>query len=206
MNERDLDLSKRIIKEIQGLRNSAMLIFNTNFTQIGKTNLLLLKGLLDMENESGFMVVLDRPHQYMSYLLHMHDVSQENLWFIDAVTHTSGLQREEKDNVNFLDSPFHIEGLFDTIEFSGDNPSIGFLSPEKVDFFMIDNIATLLNYNDMDKVEEFIISFCKFLQTHSHILGCVTIDDESHPELSEILTDHFDYMVDVEALRKEVRT
>ncbi len=204
MNRKDILLAEKIIEEIRGHRTSSMLIFNTNFTQVGKTNLMLLKGFLDIEKDSGLFVVLDRPHQYMSYLLRMHDVSQENLWFIDAVTHTSGLERKKSDNVNFLEGPFHIERLIDTIEFHGKDPTGGFLPIEKVDFFIMDNIATILNYNNMDKVEEFIKSMCKFHEKHPHILGCVTIDKESNPELNEVLIEYFDYMVDIEKIKKEV--
>ncbi len=203
MNERDLYRAEQLMEEISGHRNSAMFIFNTKFTQIGKTNLLLLKGLLDIEGESGFFVVLDRPHQYMSYLLRMHKVNQKNLWFIDGVTHTSGLEREERDNVNFLEGPFHIETLFDNMEFGGMGVEKGFLSPESVDFFLIDNIASMLNYNEVNRVESFIISFSDFIKTHSHIMGGVTIDKESNPELSEILMEHFDYMIDTENMNKE---
>lgn len=202
MNERDLILAERMMEEIRGLRNSAKIIVNTNFTQIGKTNLLLLKGLLDIERENGFFVALDRPHQYMSYLLHMHEVTQDNLWFIDAVTHTSGLRRKERDNVNFLEGPFHIENLFDNLNIGVDGCS--FLSPERIDFFIIDNVATMLNYNDTVRVEEFIVSFSDFIKIHDHIIGCVTIDKESNPELSEILVEHFDYMIDMDTLKKEV--
>ncbi len=204
MNERDLLLAERLMEEIRGLRNSAKLIFNTTFTQIGKANLLLLKGLLDIERESGFFVVLDRPHQYMSYLLKMHDVSQEKLWFIDAVTHTSGLKKEEKTNVNFLEGPFHIENLFQVFKSDKIQHSSGFHSMESIDFFLIDNIATMLNYNDMDRVEELIESFSEFLKIHPHMVGGVTIDKESNPELSEILTEHFDYLIEMNDLKKEV--
>ncbi len=204
MNERDLLLAERMMEEIRAHRNSATIMINTTFTQIGKTNLLLLKGLLDIEGETGFFTVLDRPHQYMSYLLKMHEVNQENLWFIDAVTHMSGLKREENNQVNFLEGPFHIENLFEVVELGIKQTKTTFHSIESIDFFIVDNIATMLNYNDMNRVEELIISFHNFLKTHPHMMGGVTIDKESNPELSEILTEHFDYMIEMEDLKKEV--
>ncbi len=204
MNRKDILLAEKIIEEIRGHRTSSMLIFNTNFTQIGKTNLLLLKGFLDIEKDHGFFIAVDRPHQYMSYLLSIHDVNQENLWFIDTVTHTSGLKKKNRDNVNFLDDLFHIERLLDDMKFHSKDRSKSFLPLEKVDFFLMDNLANMLNYNHMDKVEEFIKSLCRFHEIHSHIVGAVTVDKESNPELSEILIEYFDYMVDIEELKKEV--
>lgn len=205
MNERDLALVDSIMGEIRNMRNSTALIFNTTFTQIGKTNLLLLKGLLDIEEESGFFVVLDRPHQYMSYLLHMHEISQDKLWYVDTMTHMSGGKKESKDNVDFLEGPFHIENLFNKFELQeSTNIGEGVISPKDMDFFLIDNVSTMLNYNTMDRVEEFIGSFRDFIDSHTHLMGGVTIDRDSHPELSEILVDHFDYMVDIEELKKDV--
>ncbi len=205
MNDRDLALVDAILDEIRNMRNSTALVFNTNFTQIAKTNLLLLKGLLDIDEESGFFVVLDRPHQYMSYLLHMHKIGQEKLWYIDTVTHMSGVKKETEENVDFLEGPFHIENLFDKFELQEGN-AIGerAISPKNIDFFLIDNISTMLNYNTMKRVEEFILSFEDFIDSHSHIMGGITIDRDSHPELSEVILDHFDYMVDIEEIKKEV--
>ncbi len=205
MNDKDLALVEKIMQEIKKVRNTSTIVFNTNFTQIGKSNLLLLKGLLDHEKESGFFVVLDRPHQYMSYLLHMHDVGEEYLWFVDTVTHMSGGAKEEEDNVNFVEGPFHINRLFEAFEPHDDGKSLSALrSPEKVDFMMIDNLATMLNYNTTEKVTDFIKNYQGFVKDHSHMLGGVTIDGESQPEMNEILTEHFDYRIDIKELKKEV--
>lgn len=204
MNKRDLYLAESIMDEVRGLRNAGKFIFNTKFTQVGKANLLLLKGLLDIEGESGFFISLDRPHQYMAYLLRMHDVDDKDLWFIDAITHMSGTRVQEKEQVDFLEGPFHIETLFNTFDFGAETSTHAIPSPEMVDFFLIDNIATMLNYNDMNRVEEFIISFSGFINDHKHIIGGVTIAKETHPELSEILISHFDYMIDIEELKKEL--
>ncbi len=204
MNQRDLQFVEKIMEEIRGLRNSATLVFNTTFTQIGKTNLLLLKGLLDIEQLTGYFIVLDRPHQYMSYLLHMHKVSQENLWFIDSVTHQSGVKMELSDRVEFLEGPFHVENLFKTFEMINDGKGKGFVSMDRVDFLLVDNIATMLNYNNIEQIEEFVISLKAYIEKYPHMMGGVTIDKESHPELSEILLEHYDYMIDLEDLKKDV--
>lgn len=205
MNDRDIQLAEKIMEMIRDRRNSSTFIFNTNFTQIGKTNLLLLKGLLDIGEESGFFAVLDRPHQYMSYLLHMHDVSHENLYFIDSVTHMSGGEKQEDKNVNFIEGPFHIENLFESIQIGGNTAGNGFLSPKKVDFFLVDNVSTIINYNNLDKFEEFVSSYRNFIKEYPDMMGGVTIDKESNPELYDILEDHFDKMIDINELKKEVQ-
>lgn len=204
MNERDMKIVDKIFNELHEVETRGAVVFNANFTQVAKTNLLLLKGLMDIDDEKGLFVVLDRPHQYMSYLLHMHDVSQKNLWYIDTVTHMSGGRRKEEDNVNFLDDPFHIEELFDSFSTHGDlGFEGGFTDIDNIDFILLDNVATMLNYNTTKKVEDFIRMFHDFIKDNPHILGGLTIDPESNPELNEIINDYFDFMIDVEAIKKE---
>lgn len=205
MNERDLKIVDGIFNELHEIETRGSVVFNANFTQIAKTNLLLLKGLLDIDGEKGLFVVLDRPHQYMSYLLHMHDVSQERLWYIDTVTHVSGGKREEDKNVNFLEDPFHVEDLFESF---GTHVNAGFQGEftdiDNIDFILVDNVATMLNYNETKRVERFIKVFHSFLSDHPHVLGGLTIDPESNPELNEIINNYFDFVIDVETIKKEV--
>lgn len=202
MNEADLSLVDTIMDAIDEQSNSRSLLFNTSFTQIAKSNLLLLKGLLDYEHKKGYFVVLDRPHQYMAYLLHMHDISQENIWYIDTVTHMSGTEKVDSDNVDFVKGPFHIEHLFDAFE-PEKNDNSHFASPQEIDFVLIDNISSMLNYNSIDKVEEFIESFHKLVQSREDLMGFVTIDKNSHADLYDVISKHFDNVIDIEELKNE---
>ncbi len=205
MNERDLKVVDKIFNEIHELDNRGSIVFKTNFTQIAKTNLLLLKGLIDINNEAGLFVVLDRPHQYMSYLLHMHDITQENLWYIDTVSHMSGEKAKDNDNVNFLDGPFHVEDLFESFEAHIDIGSKGkFTDIDNINFILVDNVSTMLNYNTTDRVKKFIELFKDFIDNHAHLLGGITIDPESNPELNDIVNEYFDYKIDIETIKKEV--
>ncbi len=206
MNEKDLELVKKLMERIDEVRNEdncSSFLFDTSFTQIAKTNLLLLKGFLDMKDTKGYFVVLDRPHQYMAYLLHMHDVSQENIWYIDTVTHMSGQERVEKDNVDFVDGPFHIEHLFDAFEPKSKKES-NFASPEDIDFVLIDNISSMLNYNSMEKAEEFIKSFKELIDKSDGVMGCLVIDSDSHPELDSIIKKYLDKFIEIDSLKEEL--
>ncbi|MGM0405940.1 MAG: hypothetical protein ACQEQM_07355 [Thermoplasmatota archaeon] len=200
MNPHDLNVIDKIFKELKEIENRGAVVFNANFTKIAKTNLLLLKGLMEIEGEKGLFVSLDRPHQYMSYLLKIHDVDQDDLWFIDAVTRMSGEKKNTEGNVDFLEDAFHVGDLFHYLkEHNGE-----FLRIDDIDFIVIDNIATMLNYNRTAKVKEFIIKFKEFTDKHPHVLAGVTIDPESNPELSEIINELFDYKIDIKTIQEEV--
>ncbi len=203
MNEKNLELVKKIMNEIDQVDNPGTLLFNTSFTQIAKTNLLLLKGLLDMEEKKGYFVVLDRPHQYMAYLLHMHDVSQENIWYIDTVTHMSGQKKVDRDNVDFVEGTFHIEQLFDAFEPGSDKES-HFASPEDIDFVLIDNISSMLNYNSMDKIEEFVKSFKELISEYDDLMGCLVIDADSHPDLDKVIQKHISPVIDIKKFKEDL--
>ncbi len=111
---------------------------------------------------------------------------------------------ELSDRVEFLEGPFHVENLFKTFEMINDGKGKGFVSMDRVDFLLVDNIATMLNYNNIEQIEEFVISLKAYIEKYPHMMGGVTIDKESHPELSEILLEHYDYMIDLEDLKKDV--
>ncbi|MFO8110782.1 MAG: hypothetical protein R6U17_09750 [Thermoplasmata archaeon] len=199
-----MKIVSNIMSEVRQLRNSSILVFNTNFTQIGKMNLFLLKGFLDIEHLTGYFIALDRPHQYMSYLLHMHNVSQENLWFVDAVTYHSGTKQEAGDNVEFVEGPFHIETLFDTFELIDQGKGASYIAMDRVDFIIVDNISTMLNYNELDQVEKFIVSFNEFIGKRPHITGGITVDPDPNPELKDLLLNHNGHSIDLEKLKKDV--
>ncbi len=203
MNERDISLVEDLMNEIESLKDdgSNLLVLDTSFTQIAKTNLLLLKGLLDMEQRGGYFVVLDRPHQYMAYLLHMHDVSQDRLWFIDTVTHMSGQKKVDKENVDFVEGPFHIENVFEALQSKESQGSDYFKSMEEIDFIVIDNISSMLNYNSLEKIDDFIGSLDEVLKPVPNTLGCITLDSESNPDLYDLVLDHSESVIDIDDLK-----
>ncbi|MFP3871331.1 MAG: hypothetical protein ACLFVL_00420 [Candidatus Aenigmatarchaeota archaeon] len=205
MNERDVSLAKNLMKKINEVRednSNLSLAVDTSFTQIAKTNLLLLKGFLDLEGKKGCFVVLDRPHQYMAYLLHMHDISQENIWYIDTVSRMSGQEKEEGENVNFVKGPFYLEHLFDAFE-SDDEKGTPLGSSEEVDFVLVDNISSMLNYNTMEKVEEFIRSFKDLISDSNGMVGCLVIDSSSYPQLDKTIKGHIDSYINIEDCQED---
>lgn len=203
MNEKNIELVKSIMGEIDNIDNPSTVLFDTSFTQIAKTNLLLLKGFLDMKDQKGYFVVLDRPHQYMAYLLHMHDISQDNIWYIDTVTHMSGEQKVDNENVDFIEGAFHIEQLFEKFD-ERESENSQFAQPDEVDFVLIDNISSMLNYNSMDNVEEFVKSFKELVDGYDNLMGCLVVDSDSHPDLDKVVRKYINPVIDVDKFKEEL--
>ncbi len=196
MREKDLSVVKELMDHVYSRENTnAFVIVETSFTQIAKTNLLLLKGFLDLNNKKGYFVVLDRPHQYMSYLLNMHDVTQENIHYIDTVSDMSGEEKVDEGNVDFITGPYHIDDLFGIIDRDDQNEV---LLKDKIDFILVDNISSMLNYNTMGKVEEFVRSFKRLIKGSKNLMGCMVIDSESYPELNRLIDEESDERIFLE--------
>ncbi len=205
MNENDLAIVEELMKRLKKFEvnhSSGLILIDTTFTQIAKSNLLLLKGFLENEGRGGYFIALDRPHQYMSYLLDMHDISHDRLWFIDTASPVSGQKKVKSKKVNFLEGPFHIEHLFNTFDLKADNQE-GFPSISTSGFIMIDNISSILNYNSIEKVKKFIESFKKLVKDHSELIGSLVLDSDSYPELYELIESHIDMHITVDELKED---
>ena len=51
----------------------------SKYTERTRVNLILLKFFLEEMNMRGIFITIDRPHQYIEYLLNLHGISQKKL-------------------------------------------------------------------------------------------------------------------------------
>lgn len=198
----NMDLIQEIILKFNQLERPSTVLINTSTTMVAKTNFFLLKGLLDLEDEKGFFVALDRPYQNMDYLLSNHNIDREKIWYIDTATHLSGERKKDKKNVDFVNKSFEIERLVDV--FKDDNDRDGFGSLSEVNFVLIENLSPMLNYNSLEKIEEFVDSFTEMINRHDHLLGCLVMDSEAHEELYEVVRKYVSEVIDVKDLKEEL--
>jgi len=203
MDGKDLELVKSLMKELKKFGNPGTILFNTSTTQIAKTNFFLLKGLLDLEDKRGYFMSLDRPHQNMAYLLDNHDINQENIWYIDTVNHLSGRERIDRKNVDFVNNTFQIEKLAGILEErEGKRNDFGTL--ENIDFVLIDNLAPMLNYNNIEKIQEFLSSLEDLIVSHDNLIGCLVMDSDSNQDLDRSVRRHVKNVINVKKLKEEI--
>jgi hypothetical protein len=86
VNERDLQLAHAVSSMIESDSCDAMFLVQTKYTNLVRVNLVILKALLDDQRKSGLMITIDRPHQYLSHLMQLHQVDQKNLAFLDVIS------------------------------------------------------------------------------------------------------------------------
>jgi len=203
MDRKDLKLVKNIMKELKKVDNPGTVLLDTPTTQIMKTNFFILKGLLDLEDKKGYFMTLDRPHQNMAYLLNNHQINQKNIWYIDTVNYLSGKKKIYRKNVEAVKNAFEIEKLTEILEETGEKRN-GFRTLEDIDFVLIDNLAPMLNYNNMENIQEFLSSFEELIISHNNLLGCLVMDSDSNEDLDKIVKKHMKNVVDVKKLKEDI--
>jgi hypothetical protein len=206
MNIEDVQLMKNIMLRIGDWSNGNRVLFSVSYDRIAKTNLILLRALLEELNKKGILVTIDRPHQYMEHLLRMHRINYSNLLFVDTIARFSGGNfGDELDvgNVRILDSPFQIDLLPTLLSLNREDASNfeGRIDITGVDFILIDNVATMLNYNDPTTVEMFIENYMKKFHNLNNILISLVLDSITHRSLYQAARRFFDKEIDINNLR-----
>ena len=113
------------------------------------TNSKIMKELVN-ENVPGVYVTLNRPYETVKKILQQEKIDLSKIIFIDAVTKTVGGKIKKREDCLFIGSP---ENLSD-ISIAMDQAVMAIPKNEKFLFF--DSLSTLLLYNEVQIVAQFI--------------------------------------------------
>lgn len=190
MNEKDLRLVKVLDSEIRVDGPSALYLIATKYTNLVRVNLVLLKALLDEKRRRGIMITIDRPHQYVSHLLQLHGIDQNKLVFVDAISSHSSDTKGGSVAAEFQRGPFHIETLPDFLSGGNGVEPGGPSDFAEAEFIILDNIATLLTYNSMEKVQSFFSKYMELVMAKrpGHLVTVIVMDSELHASLFEYIS------------------
>ena len=84
--------------------NNKKVLVVSKYTERTRVNLILLKFFLEEMKMRGIFITIDRPHQYIEYLLKLHGISQDKLLYIDVVSQLSGeILLHDDSNVFFME-------------------------------------------------------------------------------------------------------
>jgi hypothetical protein len=205
MNANDIKLMNGLIPKIREPTLGNRVLFLVNYMQIAKTNLILLKALLEELNRRGIFISIDRPHRYMGHLLRIHRINYTNLLFIDTITTFSSDKFDddiEQSSVKVIESPFQIHLLPELLSMDSQYyGNMGYnIDLAGVDFILIDNIASMLNYNDHVMVEGFLESYLNKLTENKNIFTPILLDRNTHSALYESVKRLCDGEIDVDEI------
>ncbi len=151
-----------------------------------KTNLEIIKHLIDKENVPGVYVTLNKPFETMKETLKKKKIDTRMIIFIDAVTKTTGGKVKKTNECLFIGSP---DNLSD-ISVSMDQAVRALPSKEKFVFF--DSLSTLLLYNNITTVAKFIHFLAGKMRTWGVKGIIVSLRKQKDQELIDELTQFCD--------------
>ena len=191
MNEKDIRLAHNVSSVIETKDGGSVYLLTTKCTIIVRVNLILLKAFLDEKKLRGLMITIDRPHQYVSHLLQLHGVDQTNLTFLDVISSCASDTKAGAVAPEFQKGPFHIETLPDFFLKQCSAPSGLQIDMSKVDFVIIDNVATLLTYNTMESIKKFFQKYLEVVKTirSTGIQTALVMDSDQHPDLFNFIAE-----------------
>ncbi|MFB6295206.1 MAG: ATPase domain-containing protein [Candidatus Nanohaloarchaea archaeon] len=114
-----------------------------------ETNMEILNHLVEEEGLPGVYVTINKPYKTMEDVFAEHDISTDEVFFVDAITEETGGETVERDNVLYMDAPDDLTGLSIVISRAVEE------MPDGDKFLFLDSLTTLTIYNTADTVSQF---------------------------------------------------
>ena len=168
-------------------------LLTSNYVYLNKVSIAILKLLLEKKKLKGVYIAVDRPYTYTSRLLEKHGVSQENLYFLDAVSNISSETVAKAKNAELIDGPFCSYLLEEALGRLTNNG--GRLAD--VDFIFLDNLTVMLNYMDDKCLYGFLGQFVIKLAKEGLTLTLTMVDKEAHPKAYAMAKQNSDVEVEI---------
>lgn len=115
-----------------------------------KTNLAIVRHLIEDKNIPGVYVTLNKPFQTMQGIFKKEKIDTRMIIFIDAVTKTTGGTIKKTNKCLFIGSPDNLSDISIAMD-----QAVRAL-PSKERFVFFDSLSTLLMYNNITTVARFI--------------------------------------------------
>jgi hypothetical protein len=183
------DAFRKVVQEMGTLRLGNRLLVDVSHDLLPRAVLRLAAALAAERGPGGRILVLSRPYHVLLQALQARGVDGDAFLFLDAVSDISGRGRETRRNVRFLGTPFDLAAMAAALEQDGRPP-----------FVLVDDVAALLAYHDLDTVETFLGSFLDAVRAEPETFAALAADRKTHPDLYAALVRLVD--LEVEADRR----
>ena len=158
---------------------SKELLYLISADHYAQVNAKVLKNLANEKNLKGIYITINRPYQSLIESYQEEGIAVDNIFFIDAITKTTGGREVDANNCIFLDSPTNLTdiaiALKQAVELMGDAKK----------FIFLDALSTLLIYNSSQSV----IKFAHFLTGRMRAWNCEGAIISMQKEMDEKLTN-----------------
>ena len=184
----------------------------SKYTERTRVNLILLKFFLEKMNMRGIFITIDRPHQYIEYLLKLHGISQKKLLYIDVVSSLSGeIRLNDGPNVFFMDGPYEVGFLDKAMDGCCEpNPVIdgvskNYVNLKEMDFILVDDIAALSKYLDDDGIKKFIDSYMISIRRLATVTAPLVLDINKNKYMYNLLKQNCECIIFINLMKSIVK-
>ena len=184
----------------------------SKYTERTRVNLVLLKFFLTEMNMRGIFITIDRPHQYIEYLLKLHGISQDKLLYVDVVNSLSGeIRLNEDKNVFFMDGPYEVGFLDKVLDGSCEpepvmnNISKNYVNLKEMDFILVDDIAALTKYLDDDGVKNFVEAYMTSIRRLATVIAPLVLDINKNKDMYQLLKDNCESIIFINLMKSLVK-
>ncbi|MGQ9582130.1 MAG: hypothetical protein ACUVV6_01275 [Thermoplasmatota archaeon] len=164
------------------IAGEGLVVLCVKYPMISKAMVELLRTLLSDSAQSGVVVSLDRPSEYISRLLERHGVPQDRLLYIDAVARISGETLPQSGRADELPTPFCINLLSDFVTLCGPR-----IKEKRSGFLLVDNLGALTPYVSDECLKRFLESLVALGASVPGLRCIFVLDREHHRQLYELV-------------------
>jgi predicted ATPase len=174
-----------------------VLLVNIQPKFIIRANITLIDILLN-EGLKGIYICINHPSHLIDKVLKKHQLSTNNLLYLDFFTSITGVPPEINENVFVIDNAFSLDGILDAMDLGViDSDKIPNFDLKSIDFIMVDNISNLITYTTPEKIEQFIQDLIDNIMKLTAVYGIVISDNQTNPKIQKMIELYFDKTVTI---------
>jgi len=178
---------KTVRSEFEKLSDGGKLLLTVGCRHVLKTNIILLQFLLNEKKLNGLYICVDIPQVHIDRLVKKYNIDHEKLKYIDAITGLSTVEKDQNQNVCYIDNPFNVKII---------NEAISKVQDDGVKRFVIlDNMATLQIYSS--EISRFFENFIGSINEFNINYLMLAVDKNNHKEAYDIIRPYCDSELEI---------
>jgi len=175
----------------EALGDNSITLMKTSSETYQATNLAIVDALVNDHELPGIYVTVNKPYTTITRLLEENDIDPGRVFFIDAISKDMDTDREDADNVIFIESPQRLTDISivmtDAVQGMNDR--------ERFVFF--DSMSILTIYNDSKTVTKFAHYLTGKMRKWNVAGVIISVEDEMNDELISHLTQFCDNVIEI---------
>ncbi len=182
---------KELENEIKKLKSNTLVVFVISGKKYHEVNIFILKKLIQLKKFSGIYISLNRPFKNLVKYLKEKKIDTDKIFFIDCVSSFFG-EAKLAENCLFVPSPSRLTDIGIALD-----EAIRRMKNPSNKFLFLDSVSTLLIYNDLKVVAQFIHYLATKLRKFGVIGILMTVEKEIEERFLNFLIQISDKIIEV---------